>query len=191
MKIDNKIIVQFLRESNMIEGYDYPESAYLQVLMNPESLSSKLVITRSIFAFQYILQNYRRAIDITDILTLHFKLMNGLMGDEQAGSFRTGQVFVGDSVPPKAEVVHYHLINFIKNFQKGFLYKSLQLHYEFERIHPFFDGNGRIGRLLWLWHRLYSGGHVYPILQEFDGDTFFDRRFNYYNAISKYTKQIS
>ena len=43
------------------------------------------------------------------------------------------------------------------------------LHCDFERLHPFMDGNGRVGRLLWLWRRLHRGIPYsdLPLLQQF------------------------
>lgn len=87
---------------------------------------------------------------------LHSVLMEGVRGcQEQPGEFRTIQVQIGHParfVPPPPERVDGLLNDF-----EGFLHAPDQLdplvraflaHYQFEAIHPFRDGNGRVGRLL-------------------------------------------
>lgn len=96
-------------------------------------------------------------LSVKDMLTAHGILMQNLVGS--AGNFRSSGVgiFNGSQVvhmAPPAEFVpeHIHnLINWYKNSSVHPLIKSAVFHYEFEFIHPFADGNGRMGRL---WHTL-------------------------------------
>lgn len=65
--------------------------------------------------------------------------------DDDAGRYRLGQegVFDGDRVPSLMN----DLFEYLSNYEENILIKSAVFHYEFEFIHPFIDGNGRMGRL--------------------------------------------
>jgi Fic family protein len=97
---------------------------------------------------------------VKDLLRAHKLMMNGLIKDN--GSFRSKGVgvFNGNIVvhmAPPAEFVPEHIHNlFVWYKQSGLhpLIKSAVFHYEFEFIHPFSDGNGRVGRM---WHSLLLG----------------------------------
>jgi Fic family protein len=81
-------------------------------------------------------------------------------GDKTPGEFRTGQNFIGRSgqieearfVPPAAHVLPEALELFERFLQSPTslppLVRLALIHYQFEALHPFNDGNGRIGRLL-------------------------------------------
>jgi Fic family protein len=89
-----------------------------------------------------------------DLLSAHRVLMHGLIGD--AGRFRTKQVGVlqGQRVahlaPPPHRVTDLmrSLLSFVRNEREApAIVVAIVFHYELELIHPFSDGNGRIGRL--------------------------------------------
>jgi Fic family protein len=91
------------------------------------------------------------------IRELHKTLLEGVRGkDKTPGDFRTRQVHIGSDrrfVPPPPNHVQECLAAFEKVLnQQDTKYDPLVwcylLHYQFEVIHPFFDGNGRIGRVL-------------------------------------------
>ena len=90
---------------------------------------------------------------LKDLLSAHALLMHDLVGN--AGKLRTGGVgvFQGRKVihmAPPANLVHGHLENllqWLKSTDEHPLIASCVFHYEFEFIHPFDDGNGRMGRL--------------------------------------------
>ncbi len=104
----------------------------------------------------YILRNYQKlTIDIKLIKDLHAKLANNLY--QEAGDFRKREVQLGNFEPPK----FFKIPELIKNWEDDFkerskFIKSIDDHVEilawlmhrFLWIHPFFDYNGRISRLL-------------------------------------------
>ena len=97
---------------------------------------------------------------VDDLLKAHKMMMNGLIPEN--GRFRSGGVgvFDGDVVvhmAPPANLVPgqiHDLFAWYQNSEMHPLIKSAIFHYEFEFIHPFADGNGRMGRM---WHSLLLG----------------------------------
>ena len=92
--------------------------------------------------------------EIKDLLKIHGIMMSGLV--ERAGRIRSGNVGVFDSLgnvihtaPPASMVSELtgQLFDWVKCADIQMLIKSSVFHYEFEFIHPFNDGNGRMGRL--------------------------------------------
>lgn len=97
---------------------------------------------------------------VKDLLKAHRQMMNGLIPEN--GRFRAKGVgvFDGDIVvhmAPPAEFVPGQIQDLFDWYQTSEMHplvKSAIFHYEFEFIHPFADGNGRMGRL---WHSLLLG----------------------------------
>lgn len=95
--------------------------------------------------------------NIEDLLMANRLMMKDLI--EDAGNFRNGGIgiFKGKEIihiaPPHKEVsgLISNLFSYLKNSEDSLLIKSCVFHYEFEFIHPFSDGNGRLGRL---WQQL-------------------------------------
>ena len=95
---------------------------------------------------------------VNDLLTAHGIMTRGLV--EESGIFRTRPVGVVDS---EGHVLHFgtlpqyvpdlvmELLDWVKTSEVHMLIRSCVFHYELELIHPFADGNGRVGRL---WHTL-------------------------------------
>ncbi|EIC20754.1 Fic family protein [Thiorhodovibrio frisius] len=127
-----------------------------------------------------------------DLLEAHRILMSGLV--EEVGRYRHGGVGVmaGDQVihmaPPADRVPHLmaELFAWLAATEVHPLIASSIFHYEFEFIHPFTDGNGRMGRLwqsliLARWSRLFAEIPVESLI--------FEHQREYYQAIEESTRQ--
>lgn len=95
---------------------------------------------------------------IDDLLTAHGIMTRGLV--EESGVFRSRPVGVVDqdghilhfgTLPQYVPDLVEELLEWTRDSETHMLIRSCVFHYEFELIHPFTDGNGRIGRL---WHTL-------------------------------------
>lgn len=122
-------------------------------------------VTNYIKAFQYVQENLKKEgglpISIRLLCNAHQLLMNGVRGNgKQPGELRKSQNWIGSKkpsraifVPPPPEKVAKLLSDlekFIHEDRDDFppLVKIALVHAQFETIHPFLDGNGRLGRLL-------------------------------------------
>ena len=104
-------------------------------------------------AMKYLLDNPETGISVSLILKLHGMLMQNIR-DDAAGRFRTNKewVRVGSHLGANPQFVHGFMSDLVEKYNTSdgqyFLDKIVYFHAEFENIHPFIDGNGRIGRLL-------------------------------------------
>ena len=123
----------------------------------------------------------------TSFLKAHEMLMNGLISDN--GKYRTSGVGIVSGnqmahMAPPSENVPYlmnDLFDFLKESNEIALIKSCVFHYEMEFIHPFMDGNGRMGRL---WQTLLLM-QDYPVFEFIPFENIIHKTQNeYYQALS-------
>ena len=156
-------------------------------------------------------QNYMKAMDyaIKELEALPFSsrlirkthqvLMQGVRGQyKQPGEFRKSQNWIGGSTISKASFippVHEHVPTLMGDLEKFMHDEDIQLpdlikiaimHYQFETIHPFLDGNGRVGRLLITLYLVSCGILKEPIL--YLSDYFEKNRIDYYDRLMRVRK---
>jgi len=126
--------------------------------------------------------------NLDDLLLAHKMLMEEILTN--AGSFRSSNVGVGGTdgvvhvAPPHSHVAQLmqDLFSWLSSSDTHPLIKSSVFHYEFEFIHPFIDGNGRIGRLwqsliLYNYKSIFSAIPIESVVKE--------SQQAYYNALEK------
>ena len=150
-------IEEYFRESNLIEG-----------------VTSGRALKQSLDAWNYL--SSLEWLNTNRIETAHGFLMEGFM-TYGAGLIRTADVVVGGRLCPQAHKVLALLMVWCDEWAQDRLPKDQadmkMAHIKFEHIHPFFDGNGRMGRMLMLWHANRAG--LEPIfIKNDEKETYYD-----------------
>lgn len=157
--------------ATLAELYTY-ESAQLSFI---ESANDVREVHNYVTALDYGLERLKTfPVSLRLIRELHEKLMQGVRGGNLTpGEFRRTQNWIGPAgstimtatyVPPPVDEMHQGLDDFEKFIHSGTdvpaLARAAMIHYQFEALHPFLDGNGRVGRLLMAL--LFAGWNLLP-----------------------------
>ncbi len=185
--------VKTIRASLAIEGNTLNEDQVTAIIDHKRVIGP----SRDIKEVENAIQVYDRlstfdAFSKESYLEAHRLLMSGLV--DLPGQFRTGSVGVmqGDRIahlaPPGWNVDNLmtNLFIYLKQGQDNLIIKSCVFHYEMEFIHPFMDGNGRMGRL-WQTVILMKANPVFeylPVEQEIKKS-----QEEYYNVLSQCDKE--
>lgn len=170
--IDEAEAPESVYNSNAIENSTLTLKETERILLEMEI--SRDVSLREVFeaknlarVMEYIqTKSQEKEIDKEIILLLHQMLMSGI-DDNIAGRFRKPGEYVriGTHVAPAPEhverLIQSIVLEYSSDFDKYFIDKIAKFHLEFETIHPFCDGNGRIGRILICYQLLRLG---FPLL---------------------------
>ena len=181
--------IKTLHSSLAIEGNTLSEGEVQAVLEGKKVVAPLKEIQEVKNAIKtYELYPKLNPFSIQDLLQAHGTMMSGLV--DEAGMFRKGGVgiFDGDKpihIAPPADRVRdlmSDLFGWLENADDHLLIRSCVFHYEFEFIHPFADGNGRIGRL---WQSLILG-RLNPIFEHLPVENMvYSNQKAYYHAINR------
>jgi Fic family protein len=135
----------------------------------------------------------KRSLTHEDIFKLHKVIAGGgVMDQGTAGRYRTIGVRVGSFMPPAPSEVSGLMFELLEWWNKKApelspALTSAIVHYRFESIHPFADGNGRTGRALALWE-LYRRGfdthHIFSV-----DECYWEDRPRYYAELDRVRRQ--
>jgi len=163
--IENQM--ELIYQSNLIEGIrDY----WIQTVKEGEDTKLKPVLTEHLDALKYVAEKYNLNLNNEEVKKTHFILMKDLIhtpGEYRKGgnSFIAshGNFILGNPLPKHVQELMDSWLE--KTIKAERFEELLDLHYEYELIHPFDDGNGRSGRLILNWLTLQKLG-VYTIIEK-------------------------
>lgn len=182
--------------SARIEG----NSATLEELPKlPSKDQRKKEIFNILKALNWIFERNARDISLKDILNLHRMVTEGLLDKNDAGRFRAevSAIFNAAGIavyfPPRPSQINpliNKLLKFINTPKEQFVpIRACLAHYNFEKIHPFLDGNGRIGRLL-LQLVLAKGGYGMKGLLNLE-EYLDSHRSDYYQVLNESERDVT
>lgn len=154
----DQIVLSLTYNTNRIEGSTLSENETAAILFENISLKDKTLVeqleaknhqTALLYLFDYLYA--KKEINEKLILKLHTILLNGINTD--AGFYRRhGVRIMGANIATanylKVPQLMKDMVRYIQKDIKDVITHTVKTHSRFEKIHPFSDGNGRIGRLL-------------------------------------------
>lgn len=160
--------------SSYIEGLRTPLADVAAAEVGDTSNATAAWVADNLAAVRYALAGAGRNLTIDDIHKWHRRLMGstGRLPKEMVGTFRTAQSWIGGTsprsasfVPPPPERVEdlmVDLVSFVNAEWVDPITQAAVAHAQFETIHPYGDGNGRIGRILIGWILAHRTGIAVP-----------------------------
>lgn len=182
-KVKEQIAIAFTYNSNAIEGSKITLAETREIIEQKIAPNKPLKDIKESEAHARVFLNMlsnKEQFGLPLILKWHRDLFKNTKQDI-AGSFRDYLVRVGDYLAPDWQDVKKLISNLVKfyrnNKRMNAVELSARMHYRFEKIHPFGDGNGRVGRLIMNYILWWSG---YPMLI-----IEYKKRKSYYHALSR------
>src|SRR6218665_118556 len=180
--------IKTIHSSLKIEGKTLTEEQITALIENKRVIGPEKDVLEVLNAIKVYekLDSFKFSSD-KSFLKAHFELMNGLI--ESAGKYRKQGVgivkgtIVEHITPPFENVPHLmkDLFEYLKDSDEVTLIKSCVFHYEMEFIHPFLDGNGRMGRL---WQTLILMAE-YPVFEFLPFETLISKtQDEYYKSLA-------
>lgn len=200
-KFQDEALVRTVHFGTHIEGNELSLTQVQKVLDGEKIVARERDVQEVINyrkVIEYIGKHQGLQIDEDTIKELHKIVIKDILPFDKTGEFRDKEVVIRNSItgevsfhPPKVIEVAWQikeLVMFIN--QENEIHPVLKtgiVHYEFVRIHPFLDGNGRAGRALSMLVLFKLG---YDIRQFFSLEEHFDRNpQDYYDALQSVTRE--
>jgi Fic family protein len=182
-KLKEEISIDFTYNTNAIEGSTITLEEAREIIHDKISPNKPLRDVKETEAHSKVfleMLDKKEKISNELILRWHEKIFKETKQDI-AGIYRDYLVRIADHLAPDWQDVKNlmnEIVNFINKKQKINIVELAAIaHYRFEKIHPFGDGNGRIGRLL-MNHILWHSGYPMLIIE-------YKKRKSYYKALKK------
>lgn len=184
--------IKTIQSSLEIEGNTMTEEQITALINNKRVLAPEkdiLEVRNAIITYEQL--DVFKPYNLNSLLKAHKLLMHGLV--DNAGKLRgkgVGIVKGNETIhvaPPADRVKSLieELLDYAANDKDLLLIKSCVFHYEFEFIHPFMDGNGRMGRL---WQTVLLR-QQYPVFDYLPIEALIkNQQLNYYNVLAKADK---
>jgi Fic family protein len=205
-KFQQDALVRTVHHGTHVEGNELSLNQAEKVLLGQDVIARQRDV-QEVINYRAVMEeidkltgaNQHVAIDEALIKQLHKLTTQKILSEERCGEFRTTQVVIknnqtGDVTfrPPPAVSVPFQirdLLQFLNESTEKDIHpvlKSGSVHYELVRIHPFVDGNGRVGRALATLILFHDG---YDIRRFFSLEEYFDKdAASYYAALQSVSK---
>ena len=188
-----KTQIEFTYNSNHIEGSELSEEQTRFIFEtntigetnNPINVDDIIETSNHFRCIDFIIENAKKELSEPMIKKLHFILKMG-SSDSQKSWFKVGEYkqlpneIGGEETCPPNEVAK-RMKRLLENYnskQTKALENIVEFHYNFEKIHPFQDGNGRIGRLIMFKECLAN--NIVPFIIDND------KKFFYYRGLKEW-----
>lgn len=157
-KLRDELKIKIISNSLNIENI-HITARETRMLLNGAELfngdfKDKVATLNLCMATQLLEKDLREEININFINKVHLLVMTGLTSNSYCGKLRNEGVIITESqhIPPKSskvpELLNCAFKEYYENIDEHILIKIFKLHHKITNIHPYFDGNGRVSRLV-------------------------------------------